>query len=227
MKREEGGDPASAAPNFLTPNSSFLTPNSSFLPDKENLLPLMEGEWFADNINIRFREFLRVTFGEATFAGNLRFLEKALGKDLHKYFVRDFYKDHLQRYKKRPIYWLVSSPKGSFQALFYLHRYTRDTVNTLLNSYLREFLHKLEARIDHLAHAEATAESAREKTAARKEADKLKKALKECRDWERDTVLPLAQQRIDLDLDDGVKANYPKFPGLLAKIPGLEGKEEG
>lgn len=212
-------------PDQQASHQPLATSHLSYLPDKENILPMMEGEWFPDNINIRFREFLRVTFGEDSFAENLRFLEKALGKDLHKYFVRDFYKDHVRRYKKRPIYWLVTSPKGSFQALFYLHRYTRDTVNTLLNSYLREFLHKLEARIAHLDHVEATADSPREKTAARKEADKLKKALKECRDWERDTVLPLAQQRIELDLDDGVKVNYQKLPGLLAKIPGLEKKE--
>ena len=85
----------------------------------------------------RFREFLRVTFGEAHFQENLAFIEEALGKDIRKYFTRDFFNDHVKRYKKRPIYWLFSSPKGTFNALIYMHRYTPDTVNVLLNDYLR------------------------------------------------------------------------------------------
>ena len=198
----------------------------TFAPDEDGIIPVLDGEWFEDDIVARTRDFLRATFGAKTLEQNVHWIEEALGKDLRKYFLTDFYKDHLQTYKKRPIYWMVSSPKGSFQAVFYLHRYTRDTVNTLLNKYLREYLHKLEARINQLAHTEATTTSAREKTAARKEADKLRKSLKECQDWEREVVLPVAQQRIELDLDDGVKTNYQKFPGLLAKIPGFDTKEE-
>jgi len=175
----------------------------------------------------RLREFLRVTFGEAKLAENIAFLETALGKDLRKYFAKDFYKDHLKTYKKRPIYWMVSSPQGSFQALIYLHRYNRDTVNLLLNDYVRSFLHKLEER-----HRQLTAitldESVRpaERTRAAKELSKIEKMLKEIRAWERDIVLPLAQKRLEIDLDDGVKVNYLKFKGLLETIPGLEKKEE-
>ena len=206
-------------------------PKPTFAPDADGILPVLDGEWFADDVVARTREFLKIVWGAAHLDDNVAWLERALDKDLRKYFVRDFYKNHLSNeraygYKKRPIYWLISSPEGSFQALIYLHRYTKDTVNTVLNSYLREFIHKLEARTAHLAHVEATSTNAREKTAARKEADKLRKALKECQEWEREVVLPLAQQRIELDLDDGVKANYLKFPGLLIKIPGLEKKEE-
>ena len=206
-------------------------PKPTFAPDADGIVPVLDGEWFPDDVVARTREFLKTVWGSAHLDENVAWLEKALDKDLRKYFVRDFYKNHLSNeraygYKKRPIYWLVESPEGSFQALIYLHRYTKDTVNTVLNSYLREFIHKLEARSAHLAHVEATSTNARDKTAARKEADKLRKAIKECQEWEREVVLPLAQQRIELDLDDGVKANYLKFPGLLAKIPGLEKKEE-
>lgn len=206
-------------------------PQPTFAPDEDGIIPVLDGEWFPDDVVARTREFLKVAWGAAHLDENVAWLEQALEKDLRKYFVRDFYKNHLSNeraygYKKRPIYWLVSSPGGSFQTLLYLHRYTRDTVNTLLNKYLREFIHKLDARLNHLAHVEATTTSARDKTAARKEADKLRKSLKECQEWEREVVLPLAQQRIALDLDDGVKANYLKFPGLLAKIPGFDKKEE-
>ena len=218
-------------------------PNPTFAPDTDGILPVLDGDWFPDDIVGRFREFLRVTYGDATVAENLTFIENSLGKvdaktgkvkatDVRTYFVRDFYKNHTSNergygYKKRPIYWMVSSPEGSFQALIYLHRYTRDTVNTLLNAYVREFIHKLEVR-----HQETTAvtlnESARpaERTKATKDAGKIDKMLKELRAWERDVVLPLAQQRIELDLDDGVKTNYLKFPGLLVPIAGLEKKDD-
>src|ERR1019366_6399435 len=126
----------------------------------------------------RTREFLRATFGDATLRDNVRFIEESLGKDLRKYFLSDFYRDHLQTYKKRPIYWLVQSPRRGFSVMIYLHRYTRDTMNLVLNRYLREYLAKLRGRLAHLAQAQASeATSASDKTAARKEADKLTKTL--------------------------------------------------
>ncbi len=198
------------------------TTSHSYLPDPDNIIPVLDGEWFEDDIVARFREFLKVTFGEATLRENLQFIEESLGKDLRKYLVGDFYKDHLQTYKKRPIYWLFQSPKKSFQALIYLHRYNRDTVNLLLSEYLREFQNKLQNRRQHLIEILASeSTSARDKTAATKEQAKIEKSLTELADWERDVILPLAQQRLEIDLDDGVKQNYPKFGSALAKIPGV------
>ncbi|MBW7886074.1 MAG: BREX-1 system adenine-specific DNA-methyltransferase PglX [Caldilineaceae bacterium] len=104
-----------------------------FMPDRDNVLPILEGEWFEDDIAGRFKRFLRVTFGDEHYAENLAFLEDALGRDIRSYFLRDFYDDHVKRYQKRPIYWLFSSPKGSFNALIYMHRYRPDTVSVVLN----------------------------------------------------------------------------------------------
>jgi hypothetical protein len=207
-------------------NAGLRMNELTFQPDEDGIIPLLDGEWFEDDIVARTRDFLRATFGEATLRENLRFIEDALGKDLRKYFLTDFYKDHLQTYKKRPIYWLVQSPKKGFSVLLYLHRYTRDTMNGVLNRYLRDYQVKLRNRITHLAGQEATATSAKAKTEARKEGDKLKKTLHECEEWERQTLLPLAQARIELDLDDGVKVNYLKLGEALAPIPGLAAKED-
>ena len=220
------------------PWKSFIIHPSSFIPDQDGILPVLDGEWFTDDIVARFREFLRVTFGEDTLAENLAFIEASLGKldaktgkvkptDLRTYFVREFYKEHLKTYKKRPIYWMFSSPEGSFQALIYLHRYTRDTVNQLLNDYVREFIGKLEEKNRQLTSVTLN-ESARpgDRTKAAKELGKMDKMLKEIRAWERDVLLPLAQQRIELDLDDGVKMNYLKFKGAVVNIPGLDKGEE-
>jgi hypothetical protein len=198
----------------------------TFTPDEDGIIPVLDGEWFEDDIVARTRDFLRATFGEAALRENLRFIEESLGKDLRKYFLNDFYKDHLQTYKKRPIYWLVQSPKKGFSVLIYLHRYTRDTMNLVLNRYLRDYQVKLRNRLAHLTQEQATASSAKAKTEARKEADKLTRTLTECEEWERQTVLPLAQARIELNLDDGVKVNYLKLGEALAPIAGLAAKEE-
>jgi len=198
----------------------------TFAPDEDGIIPVLDGEWFEDDIVSRTRDFLRATFGEATLRENLRFIEDSLGKDLRKYFLNDFYKDHLQTYKKRPIYWLVQSPRKGFSALIYLHRYTKDTMNLVLNRYLREYEVKLRNRLAHLTHEQASASTAKAKTEARKESDKLTKILTECEEWERQTILPLAQARIELDLDDGVKVNYLKLGEALAPIAGLAAKED-
>jgi len=175
----------------------------------------------------RFRDFLRVTFGEEHYQENMAFIEQALGKDIRKYFIRDFYNDHVKRYKKRPIYWLFSSPKGSFNALIYMHRYRPDTISIILNDYLRDFRAKLVARKGNLEHISISASaSQKEKTQALKETEKLGQIIQELDDYERDILYPLATQRIEIDLDDGVKVNYPKFGKALKKIPGLETKEE-
>lgn len=200
---------------------------ASFRPDENNVIPILEEGWFTDDITERFRKFLRVTFGEEHYEENLAFIEEAIDKDIRKYFLKDFYNDHVKRYKKRPIYWLFSSPKGSFNALIYMHRYRPDTVSIILNDYLREFRTKLSARKDHLEQISISASAgAREKTQAIKDLEKLRKMIEDLDEYERDTLYPLATKQLSIDLDDGVKVNYQKFGNALKKIPGLEAAEE-
>lgn len=199
----------------------------SFLPDKDNVIPIVDGDWFEDDIVAQFRRFLRVAFGEQHFEENLRFATEALGvKGLRDYFVKSFYKGHVQRYKKRPIYWLFSSPKGSFNALIYMHRYTPSTASTVLNEYLREFKAKLEASRQHHERLAVGTGTAREKAGAQKEVDRLRKVLLELDEYEHDVLYPLATQQVQIDLDDGVKANYPKLGAALKKISGLEASND-
>lgn len=201
-------------------------PEPTFIPDADNVIPIVDGDWFEDDIVARFREFLRVAFGEEYFAENLRFVTESLGvKDLRDYFVKSFYKDHVQRYKKRPIYWLFSSPKGSFNALIYMHCYTPSTAGTVLNEYLREYQAKLKSSLEHHERLAVGGGTPREVAAAQKEADRLRKVLVELDEYEHD-LYSLASQPISIDLDDGVKVNYPKFGAALKKIPGLEASDE-
>ncbi len=195
----------------------------SFVPDEDNIIPILDEEWFEDDIVARFHKFLKVTFGESNFSKNLAFVEEQLGKDIRKYFTKDFYSDHIKRYKKRPIYWMFSSPKGSFNVLIYMHRYTPDTVSNILNKYLREFSGKLKTRLETLEHIKVSG-TASEKTKAIKESDSIDKMLIDLHEYERDILYPIATERIAIDLDDGVLVNYNKFGKAIKEVAGLNDK---
>jgi hypothetical protein len=185
----------------------------TFRPDGNNIIPILDAEWFEDDAVSQLRHWLKVVYGGEVLDENLRFIEAALGKDVRSYLVRDFYNDHIKVYQKRPIYWLLSSPKKSFNALVYLHRYNENTISELLSKYLRPFKDKLNMRI-HTLQGSGSAKDA-------VEADKLSATVKELEDWERDVIYPLANEHIRIDLDDGVKVNYNKFPNALRKVAGL------
>ena len=207
-------DQGSSIQDFLN-----VVPQPTFSPDEDGVIPITSGEWFTDDIVTRFRSFLAAAFGKEHLEANLRLIEDSLGKSLRQYFVKDFYKDHCRRYSNRPIYWMVSSRpdnKASFQALIYLHRYTPDTLNTVLGDYLREFQAKLRTEIGHLERSKTVADQ--------KRADTYRKALTECEDYERDTLFPLASRRLPIDLDDGVLVNYLRFSKALQKVPTIERK---
>jgi len=194
-------------------------PEPSFYPDNDNVIPIMGVEWFGDDVVARFRQFLKVSFGAPHLQENLAFIEKTLGKSLRQYFLKDFYKDHVQRYKNRPIYWLFSSRpdgKGVFNALVYLHRYSPATLNNILNEYLREFQAKLRAEIAALERSGGSANL--------QQADTLSKALTECEDYERDILYPLVSRNLQIDLDDGVLVNYLRFGDAVVRIPAIEKK---
>jgi len=205
----------------------------SFPADDDNVIPMLDGDWFTDDITERFRKFLRVAFGEEHYEANLKYVETALNIKKKKsytirdYFLGEFYNDHVKRYKKRPIYWLFSSPKGSFNALIYMHRFRPDTVSVVLNDYLREFRAKLTSHKNHLEAVSISASASQaEKTKALKEIEKVNKMITEMEEYEREVLYPLATEQVEIDLDDGVKVNYPKLGAALKKIVGLDAKEE-
>lgn len=193
-------------------------PNAGFLPDDDAIIPVLDGEWFGDDIVAQFRKWLEVTYGTETLNENVKFIEDALSKDLRKYFVKDFYKDHCTAYQvagsgKRPIYWMFASPKSNFQALVYMHRYTPSTVGQILTKYLREYIEKINAKVSQLEQSDRAADN--------RQADRYRAVVRELTDWERDVIYPLANERVHIDLDDGVKVNYNKFPHALVKVSGL------
>lgn len=204
------------------------TKYSTFAPDKDNILPITENDFFSDDIVKRFVDFVEVTFGSETLNENLEFIADALGNNkgdnpkvvIRNYFVKDFYKDHLKTYQKRPIYWMFDSGKeNGFKALVYLHRYNPDTIALLRINYLHKMQNAYENAISSMDAIIESEAPQGEKTKAMKQKEKYMKQLEETRVYDH-AVAHIANQRIDLDLDDGVKVNYEKFQEIETSIDG-------
>ena len=159
------------------------------------------------------KDFIAQVFGKENLAANLNYLNATLGRNmtLEKFFKNEFWKDHVARYQKRPIYWLFqsSSRNPAFQVIVYMHRMDAYTCEKV-RSYLLSYIDYLNTRISYLENQIATPAITRELT-------QKKEALKECYDYEL-RLHDVANQQISFDLDDGVKTNYAKFGDVLAAI---------
>lgn len=201
------------------PNPDHVT----FMPDSDNVLPITDDEYFDDDIVRYFIDFVRTVYGEETLEQNLAFIAEALGgkgtsrEVIRTYFLKDFFKDHCQTYKKRPVYWLFDSgKKNGFKCLVYMHRYQPDLLARIRTDYVHEQQERYRAQIGYANDALVSAERG-ERVRLDKRIKKLNDQLKETIAYE-EKLHHLADQMIKIDLDDGVKVNYAKFQDVLAKI---------
>lgn len=193
----------------------------TFLPDDDNCIPITDEEYFTDDIVGRFIEFVKTVYGADTLEENLDFIANALGNKgdtsrevIRNYFLKDFYSDHLKVYQKRPIYWLFDSGKqNGFKALIYMHRYDADTVGRVRTDYLHRAQKYVETAMQSAQYIIDNASSASEKSKATKAVTKYTKQLAEMKIYD-EAIAHIANKRIEIDLDDGVKVNYEKFQGV-------------
>lgn len=196
----------------------------TFIPDKDAIIPITDDEYFTDDIVGRFVEFVRTVYGEGTLEENLKFIADALGEKgatsrevIRNYFIKDFYKDHCKIYQKRPIYWLFDSgKKNGFKCLVYMHRYQPDTIARIRTDYVHEQQARYRTAISGLERQINGAPTS-ERVRLNKLMTKLKDQAEETRLYE-EKIHHLADQMIEIDLDDGVKHNYAIFQDVLAKI---------
>lgn len=195
----------------------------TIIPDADNILPICDDDYFEDDLTGKFVDFVRVVYGEDTLEENLKFIADALGgkgtprEIIRSYFINDFFADHCKTYQKRPIYWLFDSgKKNGFKALIYLHRYQRDLLARMRTDYVHEQQERYRTQLSHLADALEHASGA-DKVRLTKQQKKLQDQSRELQTYE-EKIHHLADQNIELDLDDGVKYNYALFGDVLAKI---------
>ena len=189
----------------------------AFKPDVDNIIPISEVGYFEDDITARFIKFVSKVFGEDSLQDNLAYIARVLGgkgsaeEVIRNYFINEFYKDHVKMYQKRPIYWLFDSGKNNgFKALIYMHRYSPDTVSNVRIEYLHKFQNTYEVLIKDDEYKMDHSDNKAEATKARKHKENLEKKLAETRIYDQ-ALAHIANKRIDIDLDDGVKVNYEKF----------------
>ncbi|MDD2062071.1 BREX-1 system adenine-specific DNA-methyltransferase PglX [Pseudomonas sp. 25571] len=204
---------------------------ASFPADTDGILPLTDKEWFADDATNRLIEFISVAWNNAHLETNLRFLAGNLSQKktessrdtLRRYLCDNFFKDHLQTYKKRPIYWLFSSGKQkAFQCLIYLHRYNEGTLARMRTEYVIPLTAKLSTYAIKLDQDIEASTSTAEKKRLEKELVALHNQQAELATFD-EKLRHYADQRINLDLDEGVKENYGKFGDLLAEVKAVTG----
>lgn len=198
-----------------------------YYPDEDNVIPITDEEYFDDDIVSRFCRFVKIVYGEATLTENLEFIANALGtkgdsarQRIRSYFLTDFYKDHCSTYSvtgsgKRPIYWQFDSGKeNAFKALIYLHRYDENTVARVRTDYLHNLQKKLEGSVESCNRIiSSTIATPHEQSDAQKRLAKLSRQIDEIKLYDK-AIGHVADQRISLDLDDGVNVNYEKFQGI-------------
>lgn len=205
----------------------------TFPADADGIVPITEANWFDDDAAHRVRQFLLAVWGPETLEENLAWLAESLGQKsgetpeeaIRRYLSSSFFKDHLQTYKKRPIYWCFSSGKQkAFEALVYLHRYHEGTLARMRMEYVVPLQSKMAARIDKLADDIQAAATTAQARRLQKERDRLTRQLDELRRFD-EQLRHYADLRIRLDLDDGVKVNYGKFGDLLAEVKVVTGQQ--
>ena len=199
---------------------------TEFLPDEFGIIPITAEKDFSNDIVERVKEFVKFVYGEERLKDNLNFIAEALGNKDNKnpeeiirtYFIKDFYVDHLQRYQKRPIYWLMNSgKKNALSCLFYIHRYEALTIARVRADYLIPYQEMLDNKRKFIERQLSDEDiSANDKKKVEKELKDLDVLLKELREYANE-VKHIAEQKIALDLDDGVNVNYERLGAILKK----------
>ena len=201
--------------------------------DDDGIIPIIqESDFFTDDMTQRIEAGMKALFGEQNFYDNMKYIKACLGQELRDYLYKDYYDDHLQMYSvkgaKRPIYWLFSSKmgdkkkKGYFKALVYMHRIESDTLSKLHADYVSPYIDKVEQQLKE-AEDDAVRDdlSQAQRNKANKLAAELAEKVREVKEFA--TILAqMSTQRLTIDLDDGVKTNYPKYYPLVEPIKGLD-----
>lgn len=198
----------------------------TFKVDNDNIIPITDESYFSDDIVERFKTFIKTVYGNNTFNENMDFIAETLGKrgtetseeTIRRYFINDFFDDHCKIYQKRPIYWLLDSgKKNGFKALIYMHRYNENLIPKARLDYLHRVQTTYEKLLSDVNYKLTTDLSMTDKKEAKNRQADLNAKLTEIKEYD-EKIAHIANQRISIDLDDGVKVNYEKFKDILAKI---------
>lgn len=196
--------------------------DAAFAPAEDNIIAIVDDEYFTGDIVSRFIDFIRTTFGDEALEENLNYIAEVIGRKssetsrqaVRRYFLKDFYKDHVQTYQKRPIYWLFDSGKNDgFKALIYMQRYDDFTLSIVRTKYLHRLQRMYESQYNRFDAVTRSNAPERDKDSAGNKKERLQKQMMECQQYDR-LIAHAANMRIKINLNDGVKVNYNKFQDI-------------
>ena len=218
-KESDGGWAGASLSNYKVLNDNGKEISLSLEVDNDNIIPITDEAYLSDDIVERFKKFISVAYGENTLYENLEFIAETLGKrngetsedTIRRYFISDFYNDHIKIYQKRPIYWLFDSgKKNGFKCLIYMHRYNEGLVSKIRLDYLHKIQNIYEKELKEIsAKFDGDIDLTKKRELAKKQAD-ISAKLQETKEYD-EKIAHIADQRIKIDLDDGVVVNYAKF----------------
>lgn len=195
--------------------------------DSDGIITIMDHDSIGrDDIMNKLRHFLESNFGTSTLSANLDWLAEGLGRKntensedvIRNYFVNEFFNNHAHEIyadptKKsdgRPIYWQISSGKhNAFKALFYIHRYTPSLMAKVRVDYVTPIMNYYDHRLAEIKTELQSASGVKRSELLAEQSD-LTDKLDEIKEFDK-LLKNIADKRIELDLDDGVKRNYIKL----------------
>lgn len=205
---------------ILSDNKIMIDNYKKYQVDEDNIIPVTEEKYFKNDIVERFIHFIEVVYGKETVNENLDYIADTLGRKnnedaedtIRRYFVNDFYKDHIKIYQKKPIYWMFESgKKNGFKCLIYMHRYDENLVAKIRLDYLDKIQRIYEARLQEIkTDLEDSNLSNYDAKKLEKEQESLQIKLEEIKKYN-DKLSTIGNKKIKIDLDDGVTENYKKF----------------
>jgi len=178
-----------------------------------------------DDLATKVFSAIEVMYGETRTAELIR---EALGNNgeplerLRNYLADRFFKDHIQKYRKRPIYWYLRSGKGNYGLWLYYHRLDKDILFKALLNYVEPKIRLEEDRLNTLrARKEKVGRSGREAKQIEKEIDRQEQFVSELHDF-KDKLRKAADLHLTPDLNDGVILNIAP---LWELVPWKEAKK--
>ena len=133
---------------------------------------------------------------------------------LRKYLSGPFFKEHIKLYRKRPVYWLLQSPRKKYGLYIFHEKLTGDTLYRIRGEeYVTAKIKLLESKISELRKAKDGAEG-RERRRLEKEIAELEDALEDVQEFAK-RIDAILRRGYTPHIDDGVLINMAPLWELI------------
>jgi len=177
---------------------------------------LVQDEGHTDDLATQTLAALRVMLGDEAARHVVR---TAVGKTgemepvLRKYLGGPFFKEHVKLYRKRPVYWLLQSPKKKYGVWVFHERLTGDSLYRIEREYVDPKVRLLEGQLGELRKKRDAVEG-RERRGLEKEMAAVEDVLADVREFAA-RIDKVIQRGYTPHIDDGVLLNMAPLWELI------------